>query len=640
MKNTLLRRFAWPNIKHQIFYIFLLCILIPLVIFGIFAIQHARSEMEDYYYSLAESDCIRVTSIVFDTTTTAFTTSNAIVGSTASMSMFGSSEPADTGAGSQYDYVNTALETLQGQSAAISKITVYTNNPNIPSSTMISSETGGFASDVWYQKIIPGQWRAWICMERTDALGRNYSELTLVMRIGSTDPQYQSYLVLGIDNNYLRNMIGNDSFTTLIAVQGNPIFYASDPILLDKSFPAPAAADGDHRYRGPIDINGTEELGYFQTFKPYMTDDTFLIEITDPRAFPNIGNITWIYLMILAVTTIVPGIIVFLYSNFFSRRLTTLKKAMHQARMGSYDIVDHFDGNDELSETFQDLKYTVEEIRQKDARYYEARIARQQLENKQQQTEYKLLASQINPHFLYNTLETIRMQALAAGNREVASSIKLLGKSMHYILENTSTTFTTLARELDYIQNYLSIQHLRFGSRVNFIINIEKGIDPENYWILPLLLQPAIENAIVHGLENIDSTGVVTVDIRREESFLMIRIEDNGCGMSAERLEYVQEQILNDALSGGGSIGLKNIRQRIKLCYGEQADLTIDSVVTEGTTVIIKLPLEKTVTRSPAETDEDTVLFNGKPQNGNDAGAGRLNAPEKETGELNEQHTD
>lgn len=141
---------------------------------------------------------------------------------------------------------------------------------------------------------------------------------------------------------------------------------------------------------------------------------------------------------------------------------------MHKASTEDYDIIPTFRGQDELSEAFADLQTMVQMIKEKDAKMYEAKINEKELLNEQQVMEFKMLANQINPHFLYNTLESIRMKAFTAGDREVATAIKLLGKSMRYVLENTGTVFTTLDKELNYIETYIMIQRLRFGERVNY----------------------------------------------------------------------------------------------------------------------------------------------------------------------------
>lgn len=174
---------------------------------------------------------------------------------------------------------------------------------------------------------------------------------------------------------------------------------------------------------------------------------------------------------------------------------------MHQASTEDYDIRSYIQGQDEISEAFSDLEVMVRNIKKKDAEMYEARINEAELLNEQQVMEFKMLASQINPHFLYNTLETIRMKAFAANDKEVARAIKLLGKSMRYVLENTGTSYTTLSRELEHVNVYLDIQKLRFTDKFDGITEIGEDVDPEKIYILPLLLQPVVENAILHGLE-------------------------------------------------------------------------------------------------------------------------------------------
>ena len=133
-----------------------------------------------------------------------------------------------------------------------------------------------------------------------------------------------------------------------------------------------------------------------------------------------------------------------------------------------YDFKEMVRGEDELSEAFSDLEVMVQNIKEKDAQMYKVLLKEQELTNEQQKMEFKMLASQINPHFLYNTLETIRMKAYTVGDREVATAIKLLGKSMRYVLENNGTAFTALKEELDYIEIYMKIQKLRFTDKFDY----------------------------------------------------------------------------------------------------------------------------------------------------------------------------
>jgi two-component system sensor histidine kinase YesM len=223
---------------------------------------------------------------------------------------------------------------------------------------------------------------------------------------------------------------------------------------------------------------------------------------------------------------------------------------------------------------------------------YESRINAQRLQNAQQRMEMDVLASQINPHFLYNTLETIRMKAFKAGDRDVATAIKLLGKSMRYVLENTGTSSTVLKNELEYIETYLQIQKLRFSDRVNYKILIEEGLNTEEIEILPLLIQPIVENSIIHGLEEVEENGQIRIEVDTgNNEFLRIKIEDNGCGMDPEQLEALRDKINTPHLNPSRNIGVYNINQRIRLCYGATYGIAIESEVAKGTRVILTLPL-------------------------------------------------
>ena len=205
--------------------------------------------------------------------------------------------------------------------------------------------------------------------------------------------------------------------------------------------------------------------------------------------------------------------------------------------------------------------------------------------------EFQLLASQINPHFLYNTLEMIRMQALASGNRDVAHSVELLGNSMHYVLENTGTNSISLETEMEYINTYLSIQKLRFGNRINYDVILASDIEPKNQKIIPFLLQPIIENSISHGLDKRANGGYISVYIFLEDGTLTIQITDNGCGMTKEKLADLNASIRTKSMEErSGSIGLFNIYQRISLLYGPPYKMTLESTLNIGTTVTIILP--------------------------------------------------
>ena len=576
------------NVQNQILRIFFFAGILPILVLGIFSITYTYRQMNSHYRSQITADAIRVNSVMFDITTTIYTSSETLTNSENYMNLFGA-DVLDEEAAASLDRLNNTLQTFRNNTAAVSSIHIYTDNPNIPDCDNISF-LSDFSDEEWYEKS-NGQWSTWTTLTHYDIVKQSYQELSLIRKIGIVSNQYSAYLVVCLDSNYLRNRLEQSDYEITMCMDDSPIFYASTNRYLQTDMQFPDDFTGDfYRYTGWMQINQSKILTNYVTFQPYKTDNLFFIQTSDKKAYQDITHVITIYIIILLISIAAPTLLMIWFSTYFSTRVKTLRSAMHQASIGDYNIIDQFKGDDELTETFEDLRSTVELIHQKDALYYQSQLKEQQLVNQQQQMEFKMLSSQINPHFLYNTLETIRMQALASGNRDVATSIKLLGKSMRYVLENTGTNFTTLTNELSYIKTYLSIQKLRFGDRVNSEIIIDETLDTDRIKILPLLLQPIVENGIIHGLERVDSHGLIRIQISAEESDLFITISDNGAGMDEETLNALREKILHHDPEDTKSIGLYNINQRIHLYYGEDYYMSIDSTVSDVTIVTLKLP--------------------------------------------------
>ena len=429
-------------------------------------------------------------------------------------------------------------------------------------------------------------------MVDTDKYGNEYWNLCLVRKIPLVNSAYNSVLVIKISDNYLRTRIENSGYVIMASVDQAGCFYSSIRDLYGKPQGVNIDFEEDYfSYTGDENVEGKNHLTSVSTMHLYKSDSKIYITSLDLHAYENIKRILWTCVMILGVAVILPGILIHFFTDYFTGRVNTLREEMHKASTEDYDIIPIFRGQDELSEAFADLQTMVQMIKEKDAKMYQAMINEKELLNEQQVMEFKMLASQINPHFLYNTLESIRMKAFTAGDREVATAIKLLGKSMRYVLENTGTVFTTLDKELDYIETYITIQKLRFGDRVNYSLQVQEKLELGEYRILPLLLQPIVENAILHGLEDKEGSGQISVCVSADEENLHIIIRDNGKGMTEEELEQVRKKLQAENPELKTSIGLYNINERIKLCYGKEHGIRIESVLSKGTDIFIDLPL-------------------------------------------------
>lgn len=590
------------KIKKQITFIFLLSSIIPICVVGLFAIINARKQMLSHYETQLETEAIRVKSTLFDITTSVRTNTQSIIENQSFRNLFNTSYSDDTKAA--YDLINSQLETYYSTSAAIKSINVYTDNPDIPSNGHIYYLPDGFTKEPWYLHMSANTYTTWTSAPYVDRFGNTQYELTLIEKFLTNDSPYSTYLVTRLDSNSLRNRILVNNNIIMASIDQRRVFFSSESGWLWKYMPHYSEFKNQtYSYTGPVTINNKECMTSIKTFIPYQSipyqsDNHMYVLVSDKNAYDNINQITILYSVILLFATLVPLGIILFFSNYFSMRIQTLKTAMHQASLGDYNIIDTFRGDDELSDTFNDLKTTVNYIHEKETIYYQAKLKEQKILNSQQQMEFKMLASQINPHFLYNTLETIRMQAVAHGNRDVSDSINLLGKTMHYVLENTGTESTTIEKEIKHVISYLEIQRLRFGDRVNYKINVPPYLNLEQFHILPLLLQPIVENSIVHGLEGVTQNGHVEISFILEEPNLYVTIHDNGEGMDEETLQKLKDRIYQKNLSTASSIGLRNINMRLTLMYGEDYGLEVDSKNSAGTTITLTLPLSKIIDKN------------------------------------------
>lgn len=293
------------------------------------------------------------------------------------------------------------------------------------------------------------------------------------------------------------------------------------------------------------------------------------------------------FLTIVAIFT-VSLLLISIFIRNFHLRVQYLHKAMVQVARGDFNITYHVKGNDEISNAFQDLKETSKSIQKMIDEVYVHKIKEEKWKRKQKEMDFKMLASQINPHFLYNTLEMIRMKALMNKDPEVAQLVKMLSKMMRSSLERTDRLIP-IKKEMELIDYYLNIQQMRFGDKFSYQVNVDPPL--ENYYILPLILQPLVENAIIHGLESKENHGFIRITLKEHRDFIDIEVMDNGTGIPREKYLEIKERMDDGTYqSEGNRIGLHNVQQRMKLYYGEDYGLRIDSIHGLGTTVLMKLP--------------------------------------------------
>lgn len=201
-------------------------------------------------------------------------------------------------------------------------------------------------------------------------------------------------------------------------------------------------------------------------------------------------------------------------------------------------------------------------------------------EKAKRRSDMEVLQSQINPHFLYNTLETINWMVLRIKQKEISRMVVNLGTFLRLSLNKGKSVYL-VGDELDHLKCYLEIHNIRCGGKIAFSLETEEGV--RELRMTKLLLQPLVENSIMHGFDFRGGAGQLKLKVSRKEGYLNFRLEDDGCGMTEEQIRDIY-----DAESETG-VGLKNVMKRIQFYYGRDCGLTIDSRPGEGTAIEMKI---------------------------------------------------
>ena len=206
--------------------------------------------------------------------------------------------------------------------------------------------------------------------------------------------------------------------------------------------------------------------------------------------------------------------------------------------------------------------------------------------NAKRKSEFDTLQSQINPHFLYNTLDIIVWMIENENSDKAVNIVTALAKFFRISLSK-GKNIITVKDEVEHVRNYLMIQNMRFKNRFEYSIDVDEKV--LSYSSLKLMLQPLVENAIYHGMEFMDGDGEIDVKVFKEDNSLYFTITDNGLGMSEDMVETLLSKDFVPSKKGSG-IGVKNVNERIKLYFGSEYGLKVESEPDEGTKITIHLP--------------------------------------------------
>jgi two-component system sensor histidine kinase YesM len=328
-----------------------------------------------------------------------------------------------------------------------------------------------------------------------------------------------------------------------------------------------------------LDIGGSPHL---VSYAHIVNADWFVVS-TIPYSYLNSeSKKTSTNIILLALFCFFIAVILsYLFSISISYPLKKLTRAMNEAKKGNLSINIRDDSKDEISEVANNFNNMLNEIKK----------LMEDVKNKERQkrdAELKTLQAQINPHFLSNTLNTVKWLA----NIQKAENIENITTSLIQLLHvsvGSGDDLISIREEIEYIKNYINIQEYRYYNKFKVKFEIEEEI--MDCKIIKLLLQPVVENSLIHGIEPMDGQGVIVIKGFRYEDVIKITVTDNGVGMTEDVLKnllIIEPMASKSRFSG---IGISNVNERIKMYFGEKYGLNIQSVPKLYTTVEITIPI-------------------------------------------------
>lgn len=470
---------------------------------------------------------------------------------------------------------------------ALDNIRFYANNDTLLDDSQLIPINEEHRATEWYKQAIRMDGKISF-IYKFDELKRE-NLLSMVRLIKDNQSKNMGILVISIKDETLRKLMGSEPYEIIGILDENQIFLSTN-----------TEFEGLHLDASKINSQGRNELDiYTDNSKEYkvISNDFItysssnhirLLTIVPIENFIEFANASIVNSMVLiSISVLIALAMVYVLTRKLSDRIQEFRTSLHKVATGDFEVSYSTQGKDEISSLFADLEIMTKSIQDLIQRIYDVGVQKEQLTSRQREAEFKMLTSQIDPHFLYNTLETIRMEAVLNDQDDIAKIVKNLASIMRRKL-TVSNVEVELEVELLLLTDYLEIQQFRFSDKVTY--SIIRECATTSFKILPLLIQPIVENAFVHGLEKKVGQGHIDIRIIETDGFLVVSIEDNGIGMDEENLKSLIKKMKQESLSTGNSIGLSNVYQRINLFYSLPYHLDIKSQKDVGTTVKLFLP--------------------------------------------------
>jgi two-component system sensor histidine kinase YesM len=399
--------------------------------------------------------------------------------------------------------------------------------------------------------------------------------------INISDKKPLAYVEITVDDSFLSNLADiketGDLFL-LLDTRGR-LYYANDNIILNDKIPASLTGYTNNQKNGNF-IYEINDESYLAIYSHIDNTDFVLFNLIPTNRIDSAVVETRNISLIIAFAALIISLgLILLLIKTLLKPLGVLAEQMKIVGGGNFKVRIKVGGSAEISNLgtqFNSMISRVDELIEKN---YVAEL-------NEKMARLQALEAQINPHFLNNTLQAISAQAIMKKQRGISKMIEALASMLRYSI--TEGDSMLLSAEIKHVQSYLMLQKARFDERLDYNIKMDESLS--DFLIPKISILTLVENSVNHGLEQSPERICINIDILLDKGYLVIKVVDDGCGMSPEKLAEIRQQLeYENGMTG--SIGLKNLAGRLHILYNGMAKMEIDSTPGKGTVVILYIPL-------------------------------------------------
>ncbi|WP_026675155.1 sensor histidine kinase [Alkalihalobacterium bogoriense] len=591
MKTVLMSKLKNMRLRNKLILSFTVVVFIPVLFVGVFLTEELRKIAVTQAIEQTSADMNRIMTRITETVIPAVYVSNSALVDSRLKEVVNK----------EYESVYEVVEAYRNYPSfenhiryynEISNMRFYVNNETMLNNWRFIPVTEEIRQSHWYEETLQNKgFMTWNFIE--DETRGLQKSLNITRVIHFVEYGTFGVLVIDVNTNYMNWILSQEMFPTMLVDDRNQIVASNKRELvggnLQESTISSKLMNGNTGIFQDVAFDEPSHIFVDRIEIENFHNDLRIVSIiSDAEITKDARRLSRLGLLIISCSFIIAIVLIYSFSHLISKRILMLNKEMRKVAKGDLATYANVEGKDEIGELAEQFNKMTNSIQQLLKEVEQKNQEKRTLQRRQSDIKLKMLASQINPHFLFNTLETIRMKALMKEEREIAHIVKRLGKLLRSSLD-VGGALIPLKQEIEMVKTYLEIQSYRFEDRLDYELLIDPEI--EHIKIPPLLIQPLVENAVIHGLENKMEGGKVIVQASIVNGSVLVQVIDNGIGIADEKKEEIHHTLTEKDGETDGRIGLKNVHERIILSFKTSKGIVIQSEYEKGTRIYFYVPM-------------------------------------------------